>query len=253
MIRCLLAGLALSLAAPARADVIMLPSDEYEESEEIGAIELVSVVRPPEGEDCDDDFAPPCSLLAQSALWEPQELPLHVEVRRDRTGYTIVLLSMLTDRQFSSACWLEEPFRPSGRLSPDKLWAELRSRVERWAASCSTVRAIGVEAVLSDFARLEADFRQALSRIAATRARRLSVYGDGASVGSFLPTRVTQGILDAIADACDGPRDRLRLRPDGSIEWMPDGSAPYGTGESRSFNDCVGQQIQYLPGYAKQS
>jgi hypothetical protein len=178
---------------------------------------------------------------------------VQIRVRRDRTGYAIQLLSMVMNRKDSPLCVSDLPLDGVATRSPGKLWAELRSAVEAWAPNCAPLRTIGVGPILADFARRERDFRTAFSRMAAVPANRLSEAEEGTSTGTYFPTQVTQGLLDAVADACEAPRERLRLRSDGSIDWRPGQSMPYGTSGARPVDGCVELQIGHFPGYPRRS
>ena len=247
----ILAAAASAGSQPAGATVITPPDDQCYSSRDLGGIEVVTDSIPPDGESCAGVPARRLKLRDVSAYWESRDVPVLAIVSRDRAGYRLTMLSMFSDRRQRQACWSEQRIPASGRKSPAATWNWLERAFERWASSCSTTRAVGVETARKSLAARRFDFEEGFKRLAKVPPRRFGEPEEGAEVGSFHPRRMTQGLLDAVADACGGPRERLRLLPDGSIAWSPDHRLPHGADGTLPFDSCVDRQIRYFPGYPK--
>lgn len=247
---------AAAFAAPgAVATVIPEPPQGCLLSRDLGGIEILTDWITPDGESCGGGGISFRRLKVRSvsASWEPEEIPLTIEVMRDRTGYRLYLYSMLTDRRSRQVCWSHKPVPASARRSPAATWRWLESEFQDWALNCSTTRAIGADQAREALAARRFDFEQGFASLAKMPARRFGEPEEGTGVGSFHPRRMTQNLLDAVADACEGPRDRLKLLPDGKIAWSPDDRLAVGADGSLPFDSCVDRQIRYFPGYPKRN
>jgi len=89
---------AISVASPAWADAITLPAEGYEEAEEIGGIELLSVVRSPDDVECSEDIAPPCSLAALIASGFLARTPDGAYVRRSPSPISVEKVASLVSQ-----------------------------------------------------------------------------------------------------------------------------------------------------------
>jgi hypothetical protein len=246
----LLPVVAWIFCSAAQADVITTPTNCSDIVAEIGEVDvLTDPILLPE-ETCRGPIRG-VRLTAIVADWEASELPLKVAVKRDRTGYRLFLLSMIEDRQIRHACWLDQPLNPMDTKFPKSTWQSVARAFERWITSCSVTQTVGLEHLRQRFSERERDFEKAFVRLARERASRFGPPEEGIAVGSFLPKSISQGILHAIADTCGVPRDRVTLRPDLSISWVPDRTQPYGADGSRPAETCVDDQIKYFPGYPK--
>ncbi|PSJ36504.1 hypothetical protein C7I55_25880 [Sphingomonas deserti] len=235
---------------PLFADVINLPPDTCETGGPIGDVEFSTEYRPRKGEDCAESLPRRAVLLNAHAEWQPRDVPVLVQMVRNRRGYVIFLASMLEDRHYRQACWTEHLV--SSGSSGRQLWSALNRRFRSWVANCPPLRTAAQGEAERLFAGQRESFTRALTRMAALSHEfaRLDDYRT-TSTGSFLPRTVSQNLLDAVADTCGLPRDRVRLRPDGRIAWSYDGRQPFGQDGSRPAETCVEMQIRYLPGFLK--
>jgi hypothetical protein len=250
----LLAFVGALAAPPAGATVVPERPEGCLMSEDLGEIEMLTDWITPDGESCGSGVRlRRLKAHSVSASWESGDIPMMVEVKRDRRGYRLILSSMLTDRRSRQLCWFDRPVPASGRGSPAKTWRWVEREFERWASNCSTTRAIGVAEARKNLAARRFDFERGLASLARMPAYRFGEPEDGTGAGSFHPSRITQRLLDAVADACEGPRERLRLLPGGAIDWAPDDSLPVGADGRLPFDSCVDRQILYFPGYSKRN
>lgn len=247
----LIIGAGLFLAAPAGATVVMQADDGCTSDRDLGEIELSTAFIPTEGDSCVGVPARRLRVRAVSAYWASREVPVMVTVKRDRAGYRLIMSSMLWNRRHGSACWSEQPIPSAGRRSPGPAWSWVERAFDRWASTCSTTLALGVGEARRSLAARQFDFEQGFARLARIPASRFGQPEQGGEIGTFHPKRITQGLLDAVADACEGPRERLRLLAGGAIAWAPDDSLPVGPDGSLPFDSCVDRQIRYFPGYPK--
>lgn len=237
--------------SPAGATVVMQPDDQCYGGRDLGGIEILTDSIPADGDSCAGIALRRLKLRAVSAYWASRDVPILATVRRDRAGYRLLMMSMFTNRRNGQACWSEQRIPPSPRKSPGATWSWMERAFERWAETCSTTRAVGVETARKSLAARRFDFEEGFKRLAKVHPRRFGEPEGGAEVGTFHPKRITQGLLDAVADACGGPRERLRLLPGGTIAWSPDGSLPVAADGSLPFDSCVDRQIRYFPGYPR--
>ena len=238
------------ISSPAvSADVITPPPDACNQSEDIGDIQLDTDLIPPRDDTCYDIPARRLRVLAVSVIWEPSSLPISVTLKRDRSGDRLFMTSMIRDPRGRFACWTEARIGGQVASSSTGLWTRMARAFDRWAATCPAIQTIGLGTVQQSFLAQSSDFRRAFVRLARLPRSRFGPPEEGVAVGSFLPSRISQGILDAVADVCAVPRDRLRLQSDGTIQFNDDPHLSGGADGSLSPDSCVQEQIRYFPGY----
>lgn len=250
-------GLGLGVAGtmiglhPAAATVITPPPDGCSQSRDIGQVELDTEYLPPADGICTGIRAGRLKISAMTAGWAPSDLPFLIVIKRDRSGYRLYMTSMLSDRRRRPLCWSEEPAASAHARSPAALWAWVGRSFDRWASACAPLSTIGLAEAKRTLAARQFEFERGFAHLARLSPARFGSPDDVIGVGSFLPRRISQRLLDAIADACEGPRERLKLLADRTIAWTPDQTLPSGADGSRPFDTCVDDQIRYLPGYPK--
>lgn len=238
---------------PIFADVVTPLPDECTQSEEIGELEVTTELIPPENATCVGEPAKRLRVTAVTADWATNNLPLLMVMKRDRTGYRLYLLSMLSDRRYRQVCWSEQTLASADTKSPSLAWRFVVREFGQWASTCPTVLTLGAREAERSLTARQHDFERSFIRLTQVRRSRFGSSEDGIAIGSFLPTRISQSLLDAVADACGGPRERLKLLGDGTIAWSFDGKQPYGADGSRPFDSCVNDQIRFFPGYQNRS
>lgn len=251
LVSAVLAGVtATGWTAVARADVVMSPPNGFAITEPLGVLSLGRVYGPRPGRVCVYDRAPKgCALEAVSAEWSPRNLPIAVTLERRDTGFVIQFSTLLQTPKGLPACFARQRLVGADASTAARVWARLQSRFETWSEACDAVRALGADQARSDFLSTRTDFSRAYPVLRA--ARSLTPSEEGVGVDSFLPDRVTQPLLDAVAVACGGSPGSATLRPDGTIAWRFDRTVPYGPDRSRPFGVCVDDQIKYFPGYPR--
>jgi hypothetical protein len=246
-----LAGtIAVGWATIARADVVTSPPDGFAIAEPLGGLSLRRFYGSRPGQVCVYDRAPKgCVLLAVSAEWSPQNLPIAVTLERRNTGFVIQFSTLLRNSKGLPACYTRQKLTGSGASSAARAWASLQSGFETWSKECDVVRALGGDHARSDFLSTRSDLSRAYQVLRA--ARQLMPFEEGAGLDSFLPDRVTQPLLDAVAVACGGSPGSATLGSNDTIAWHFDQTVPYGPDGSWPFGVCVDEQIKYFPGYRR--
>lgn len=243
-------AVALCLATPADADWIASPPRGYIDTAEFGEASFDTTYRTPGGIRYRRGLGPGAGITRRAVGWAPNELPIYVETGLDSRGGYLLFSTLLRDREGREACWTEASVEERGAA----LQARLDREIARWTDHCSTVRTLGAQRVIARWQTARKDISRALARLSAVRRVRYlkePSESDGRTFGlpSFLPQRIDQPVLDAIADQCGLPRTRLHQQEGGIISFRP---LVAGAGESSAddrVNGCILGTIKVLPGY----
>lgn len=249
----LVIAVGLSIGPQAGATVVTPPDDGCSTSRDLGEIELETDSIPADGDSCVGTPVGRLKISALSIYWQSREVPVLVIIERNRAGYELFMTSLLSDPRGRHPCWSRQPIPRVRRKTPEAARAWVERTFGQWASTCSTTLAVGPEKARRSLAARQFDFEQGLSRLARVHASRFGPPDDVLGIGTFHPKQISQGLLDAVADACEGPRDRLKLLPNGAIDWSPDDRLPHGADGTLPFDSCVDQQIRYFPGYPKRT
>lgn len=240
------------VAGLAHADVVNLPPEGFSSVEPLGGLELRRTYGPRPGRTCLPSETRPkgCVLIAAAAEWAPPNLPLSVSLERRGDRLMVLMTSLLYDRKGRPACLSRHVLAPADAARPGQTWSRMKAEFYDWSRSCAVVGALGAEQARAAFDEIGPDMTRAHGVLLA--AGRLPDTPDEIALGSFLPTMVSQPLLDAVALACEGPVGQARLEPDGAIAWRFDRNEAYGPDGARPFGLCVDDQIRYYPGYRPQ-
>jgi hypothetical protein len=243
----------LLLPLPARADVINLPPDGYEETEEFGAMQFATVYLTPGGIPYAPSLGPAYGVTRRAIRWIPKDIPVTIEIGRDARGTFLFLSSLLTARDGRSRCWDEQTVPPAALATKAGLWRLLSDRLAAWTATCAIASTFGARAIIAEFAMARHDVDQAFARFDRTRRTRYiktEDEADGREFGmpSFLPGTISQALLDAISDTCETRRSTLSLGKDGMIAVGGLNRGQSQTSDQAAAEMCVLQATDYLPG-----
>lgn len=233
--------LALVLSG-ARADVVTLPPQGYTEVEEYGDVELGTSYRTPDGIPFEAGMDPSFGITSHGVGWAPTDVPVYLEVGRDARGRWIFLSSLIRENGRAVGCWSETEITEREAASADRLWRLIERRARDWARRCAAAATFGPAAIAGQLRAARADFAPALQRFVATRTQDYVPSDREFGVPSFLPTRVSQSLLDAVADGCGLPRANLTLGADGAIDARV-------TGSEGRVEMCVLDSVRYFPGF----
>ena len=255
MIARLIAAVALlggmACASPAVADVVQLPPDSCSVSDEDAETVLITELLLPEGRFCYEPGSGRWRIRMAAVEWQPKELPVSVMLQRNRDGYRLYLMSRLYDRRARPLCWDERLVPASAMRAPGGLWKAAADAFDRWASTCPAVALTGEEEMRGAFHAQGEKFRRKTARLVRLPTDRFGPAQESVAIGSFLPTRVSQGMLDAASLGCGGASTRPILRADGAIDWAPDVHQLYDSDGSPGPDSCLDGQIRYWPGYRK--
>lgn len=236
-------------SATAQADVIVGPMTGYLGVDEIGVVEFGTTYKTPDGIPFTRDLGPEYGIVGHSVAWAPKITPISVEIGRDHQGAWLLLSSLLSDRQGRPACWQNEPIDTATAASKAALWRYVARKFTSWSVSCPVTRAMGTGLVAAEFTSARPDFLRGLKRLIALRRTKYLPQERSVGLDSFLPDRVSQPLLNAIADICGGARSRLQLAADGKIAFEFNPTLPLGADGTRPFDNCVNDHLRYMPGY----
>lgn len=237
----------------AAADVVIGPAEGFTNVEPLGQLTLSRAYGPKPGRSCVADGAGSagCRLIAAAAEWSPADLPVKVELERRGGGFALLLSTRLQDPKGRPACWSRRELSAAETSTPQRAWATMSASLEAWSLDCAVVRGLGAPGVTAGFAAVRRDFGRAHEVL--RRVGGLPDTPGEMSVDTFLPSRVSQPLLDAVATACGGPPGQARLEADGGIAWDFDRTVAYGADGSRPFGVCVDDQIRHYPGYRRRN
>lgn len=247
------AVLSVLCPAVAMADVVFAPAEGFTNVEPLGRLTMSRAYGPKPGKACVADGAGSagCRLLAASAEWSPPDLPITVELERRGEDLALLLSTRLQEPRGRPACWSRRVLTRTEASSAERTWAAMEASLEAWSRDCLVARELGAQEVQAAFAAVRSDFGRAHGVL-----RRVGGLPDAPaemSVGTFLPSKVSQPLLDAVAVACGGPTGQARVEADGGITWSFDRSVAYGADGSKPFGVCVDDQIRYYPGYRRRN
>lgn len=243
---------ALCLPISAAADVVANPPQGYSDTVEFGEASFDTHFRTPNGIPYRRRLGPDSGITRHAVGWAPNELPIYVETGLDARGGYLLLSTLLDVPDGRSACWTEVVVNERAAA----LRARLDREVARWADSCSVVRTLGTQRVVARWRAARRDTSRALGRLSAVgRVRYLEdpADSDGRDFGipSFLPQRIDQPVLNAIADQCGLSRASLRRQEGGTISFRRLITGAQESSTDSRVNWCVMSAIQYLPGYQR--
>ncbi|MDG2530739.1 hypothetical protein [Caulobacter endophyticus] len=247
---------AMLLALPvgqAAADVVIAPAEGFTNVEPLGRLTMSRTYGPKPGRTCVADGAgwAGCRLLGAAAEWSPPDLPVKVELERRGGGFALLLSVRLQDPKGRAVCWSRRELSRAETSSAARTWGAMEAGLDAWSRDCAAVRGLGVDTVRSAFADVRPDLDRAYPVL--RRVTGLPSTPAEMSVDSFLPSKVSQPMLDAVSAACGGPPGQARLEADGRIAWDFDRTAAYGADGARPFGLCVDDQIRHYPGYQRRN
>lgn len=242
------------VSSMARADIVMPLPNGFTALEDLGSLRILRTYEPERGAPTcfppNQPISEWCRIVSIAAEWSPTDFPVSLTLDRDDANYTLRLSSLLRNRKAQPLCWSERTLSTAEAANARRLWTVLQSEFDHWNTSCPINREIGIKIIRTAFLSVRADILRAYETI--HRVRSLSPSESHfAGVGSFIPTQITQSLLNAISLACDGPSERLRLLSDGTISWHFNPNVPYGADGAWSFDSCVDGQIHSFPGYPR--
>ncbi|KSB87999.1 hypothetical protein AS593_19000 [Caulobacter vibrioides] len=240
-------------ATTAAADVVIAPAEGFTNVEPLGQLTMSRTYGPRQGKTCVADGAGSagCRLVAAAAEWSPPDLPVTVELERRGGGFALLLSTLYQDPKGRPACWVRRELAPEETSSSERTWAATKAAFDAWSRDCEAVRGLGADRLRAAIAAAQPDFGRAYKVLRGVRG--LPDTPGEMSVGSFLPSQVSQPLLDAVAAACGGPPGQARLGSDGKIAWDFDRTIAYGADGSRPFGVCVDDQIRHYPGYQRRN
>ncbi|PVM90165.1 hypothetical protein [Caulobacter endophyticus] len=248
------AALLLALrAGAADADVVFAPAEGFTNVEPLGRLTMSRTYGPRLGKTCVADGAGStgCRLIAAAAEWSPPDLPITLQLERRGGAFALLLSTRLQDPKGRAVCWSRRELSEAETSSAARMLSAVEGGIEAWSRECAPIRGLGVDAVRLAFADVRPDLGRAYPVLRGVTG--LPATPAEMSIDSFLPSKVSQPLLDAVAAACGGPPGQARLEADGRITWDFDRTVAYGADGSRPFGVCVDDQIRHYPGYQRRN